>query len=390
MPSPQNKSLVHVGYCPLVNGELPGSPRLRLLDFVSFQMNATKETAESKRVAKHRRTTGLAHTNKSVAGTLQDHLALAAHDALLAGSIGGTWVAGGTATGSFAVDGAANKLTRATGSWLAVAGMRPDVMVDVDGFDTPANGGRFRVLAVTATDLILDGDLVTEAEQAGVTVSVVGAILQDGTADPQFLFERYDPARAGFNSVRRYEKCYLGGFDMSMPQNDYVGVSYPVSGIDMLRSDTRLDNDPLPTLAGSLFTMRRSFIAWDGGEITDLTELSLKGESPLNGAYRLGEGKRRAMYRGTQKVTGNLKAVLEGDRLAQAFEDEETFRLWTMLEASNGEDFLAWCTPQTKLTSCEEDAIQGEGGELMTSADFQSFGDDSTPLVWFQRSNPIA
>nr|WP_305123339.1 phage tail tube protein [Roseomonas sp. GC11] len=359
------------------------APVMQTLAFTSAGINPQVETYQDEAITPDGNVGDMRQGGRSANVSLVDHLCYGAHDAFLAGALRGDWVDGASVSGVFSAVAATGAVTRATGSFVE-DGFETGDVIELEGFATE---GEFRVKAVSAGSLLLDGDL---EDETGVTatVRVVGSKLKNGTKHVDFLFQMVMGALAG-RKVRLGHSTRLGTIGLSFPNTGLIGIDAKGVALDMSVVAAPLDASPRPLQRRRLLTAFDGEILLAGETLGTATDHNLNIDNAPNGSSYYGSRTKKKLLNGKFKLSGDVTIEPEDDRLITLLLDEGEAAIWGRTYTEDGEGWYVWHLPRVKLSG-EEETIQGEGA-VSAKAEFTALksAEHGCTLV-IQRRHPVA
>lgn len=346
---------------------------------VNWSVTLQKEAYNSNRVQANRRIRFSRHGTRFVEGNYEDELSIGGQDLVLESALGGTFQAGATSTLTVEISAAADTLTRATGSWIA-DGFLPGLVVEIANAADPANNGRARVLAATATVLTLDKALV-DASADEIAISVVGKVLRDQAIKRSFAAQI---AMADLDTPLYFIQSGLlvSQATLNLAPNGISTINATIMGRDEERRTTPLDASVEASPSGELLTTPEGELYLDGVLFARLTELSVEINNNVSRRAVIGSNAIENLNQGRLAVTGSLSALLDGPALLERFDDETEFSLVLRLNAPNGTDFQSIILPRVRLNGATKN-LQGEEEVIVSGAIvvLESVANDATLLI---------
>lgn len=342
---------------------------------VSSDISLVKKTYESNEIRPDQQVADFRHGIRSVTGTIEGELSSGTYANFIAALLRGsqTWTAG-AATAAIAVtavagSGGTGKFTRA-GSWIT-DGIKIGDVVRFTGFTTTgATGGsngtgnnatNFRVLALTATDLTVDGLVVAKVEASGVTTTVAGKknmVPLTGFSDTSFTIEHWF---ADIAQSEQYLGCKIVKADFNLPSSGMATVSFGILGKDAVTGTAQYFTTPLAATTFGVDSAVGGKVAVGGVDYATLTGMKFTIDGQMNPAEVIGSNSLQAVFQGVVKVTGEFTCFFENAVLRDMFVNETIASLNCTLYAGGTQpvDFVSFTFPAVKVGS----ASKGDGGQ---------------------------
>ncbi len=335
---------------------------------VTLDLNLNRDSFESAEITSTAQTLDMRTGTDNVEGTLAAELSPGSYSDFLASLLRGTWTAGtsNTATTIAAVS-ASSKFTRSSLSWVTL-GFKAGDLVKVTGFATSANNGRFTVLSVTATDLVVDAVLVNEAAGPSVTVLVQGKkvsipLLSSGRTNESYTVEQWFD---NINVSRVATGVKVGGASIKIDPNAMATVDFSLMGKDMVSSGTAYFTTPAAGSTTSVLSGNNGTLYADGVKIATVTSISVDITGNMESGTVIGnlqvDGTRPAadIFLGRITASGEFSAYFENDTLFAKFRDEDDIGLTFRLNG-DAEEGLVIKFPRIKLggTALDDKEVGG-------------------------------
>ncbi|AMR77681.1 phage tail tube protein [Cupriavidus nantongensis] len=345
-------------------GVKPAANTGRYMRRVTAEINLERPTFESNEIRTDYQTADMRLGTKAVNGTLSGELSPETFELIFAAALRAAWVAGETYTGAdIAAADAGNRLVKSAGSWLT-EGFKIGDLVTVSGFATLSNNGQAVVLGVTATDLSLDKELVTEAEGANVTVAVAGkklAVPLSGHTNDSFAIEQW------YSDILASELALgvrIGSVALNFPPNGMATVEVTLMGKDVETDDVAYFVAPSPATDTSILAGTRGALYAGGASIAVVTGLNFTIEGGMETGEVIGSPTTPDVFAGRVRVSGQMTAYFENNDLYTKFVNEEETSLVFRLDGDPGESMM-FKLPRIKLGGASKDDKE-TGGIVQT------------------------
>lgn len=375
-------SRVRLSYVPEITmGTTPGSPSMKTLRATSRSIMPNINTLESAEVRSDRQKADVRHGFAQVAGTPGFELSTSSYDDFLEAALSGTWAVIPDAT-TIAV-ATTTTFTRASGSFVT-DGYRPGDIVKSVGFSTSGNNGTWRVTAVVAATLTVDGPLVAEVSGAGKNIQYPGKRLDIGTTLRTFTIER---AFLDVTLYQVFKGVAINQMTLNIRPEAIVNGTFGLVGMDPLTamSGSSLGapaaaptNSPYDSFNGSIYEGGVAIAVCTGLDVTLDNGRSVTGV--------VGSRISPEVFEGQAKVSGNLSAFFSTAALFNKFINETESSIWNKLNDPNGTDFMNIVMPRIKYNGdpieppAEGPIIQALPWQALVHATYGT-------TMWIQRSN---
>jgi hypothetical protein len=323
----------------------------KILRRVSADINLVKNTFESNEIRTDYQIVDFRHGSRRVEGSIEGELSCATYELPFAALLRGSWASGVT-TGTVITIAAADEgtFTRSAGSYVT-DGFKVGDVIDVSGFTTAANNGRFLVSAVSATVLTVTATtLVDEVEGDSVTIAVAGKKLQvpsTGHTNDSFTIEQlYEMGATDVSELA--VGCKFSTCSINVQPGGMTTVSFGVLGKDMDSDSTAYFQSPTAQTTTGVLAGPQGSILLDGAEIAVVTGYSVEIDGGAEVGEVVGSLTTPDIFVGPVRVSGQVTAYFLNDALWDAFKDEDELSLILRLDSAADETF-AIKLPRIKL-----------------------------------------
>jgi hypothetical protein len=235
----------------------------------SRNVNLVKDTLESEEVRSDREITDFRHGFNRVEGSIGAQVGVKDFDDMIRFGLGGTWTGVVASIKTISTATGANRITRATGSFIT-DGFRPGDIVRLAGTsDSAINVGNILVTAVVASELTVSpptgvtwsattgsGDEVLTLDGSNTSVTVINAAITIAATATGFTDSASGFVTGGLNAG---DVINVSGFNPATPNGTYVVLTvaagtittYPAPGA----TDAAGDSVTIATRANSGFRM---------------------------------------------------------------------------------------------------------------------------------------
>lgn len=346
----------------------------------TIDLSLTRDMYESAEISSTAQTLDARNGMDKVEGTLNAEISAGSYADFWAALLRGPWVAGVSFTGT-TVSAAAttNKFVRSAGSWTT-DGFKVGKVINTSGFATAANNGNFTILTMTATDLVVDATLVTEAAGASVTVKVAGKTLQipllpSARTNDSFTVEQYFDT-IGVSRVATGLK--VNKADVKISPNSMATVDFGLMGKGMATASTPYFTSPAAASTTGVMSGSAGALYVGGVKKGVVTSFDCSIDGGMETGTVIGSRLAADIFLGRIKATGKFSIYFIDDTIFNAFTNETDVRLEVRLDDSNGKSFVL-SFPRIKLGSAPVD--DKENGGLLSEVNFTALLNDGTDLT---------
>lgn len=328
----------------------------------SRAVNLEKNTLESAEVRADRQISTVRHGFNRVAGAPGFELSRAAYDDILALALSGAWtdVTVDTPGDIGCTTSGGPKFTRATGSWIT-DGFRPGDIIRTASFSNSVNNGDFRVISVTATDLVVDMDgatMITEAASGTPTIIYPGQRLDVGALLQTLTVER---AFSDIAQFQVFNGVAVNEFSLSIQPEAIVGGSAALLGMiaQAISGTSIADEDKLSLGNYNPFSSFDGKIHEGGSTIAIATGLdfALNNNRTLNPV--IGSFFSPTVFEGRCMISGTLSAYFLTVALLNKFINETESSIYLKLDDPDSTtEWMSFVLPRVKYTGGDIDPPQ--------------------------------
>jgi len=311
----------------------------------------------------------------SVAGDLEAELTYGTFDMLLEAAFHGTWTAKTLSDATLSA-AAADSSFSDSGAGFVDAGFAAGDVINVTGFGTAANNGRFKIATVAAGTITVtaeNGDpvvLVDEAAGEAVTIKT-DDVLKTGSARRKFAILKHN------EDIGRwliYRGCEVGTVAIDCPLQGKIGITFSMIGTKeeayVFDGVTESIADPTETV---MMTTFEGSLTEGGTGLNHATALNLSLDNGMEAIYRLFSRDAYDIKLGRINVSGSLSAYIEDNRLKDKYLGETKTPL--VITLTDGENSYQISMTKAKLTTSSE---EGSGDDpIIQSYDFRAFNDSA-------------
>lgn len=367
-------------------GESATGKDMKVLRAVGRNINLTKATLTSDERRADLQVATVRHGFNRVDGAPSFELSLRSFDDILAYALGGSWDAVSVSgTPDLSATGTTNVFGRDAGSFVE-DGFRPGDVIATSGFTEPENNGRHTVLAVSASSLTVDTELVTEAGASNRTLALVGERLDLSTTLVTFPVER---AFLGIQTP--YYEPYLGvavnQLGLAFNPESVIRGTLALIGLKALETtDTPIDADPAAAPTTEAMDSFTGAMWQDGELLAAATGLNINLNRNRTLTPVLFDRFSPGVFEGQAVVTGDSSFLFENPDQHNKFINEEEVSVYVRADApgTNGEHFLNFVMNRVKYTGSSKDPQNNQ--PVTQSMPWQALV-GTYPSLTVQRSN---
>lgn len=371
-------------------GTIPSTPTFAVFRCTSRNINLTKNLLESAEVATHGEETTVRHGFNQVEGNLNTEFVTGNADAWIAAALRGTW------TSAFSPAAAINcsatnpaTFTRAAGDWVA-EGVKPGDIVTTAGFSNTVNNGKWQVVTVTTTTLVVavssvtSKQLTTEASDAGNTVTFAGKRTSMGTTLTTFSVER---AFTGTSVFQQFMGVAPNGFTLNVQPEQVVMLEIPVLGLkSQTPTGTTASTGGTPTAAptGEPYDAFSGGVLINTNQVGVLTGLSLTVNLNRTLVPVVGDRFSPSIFEARAQVSGDATVMFENATLYNLFYNETETKIGIRLHDPNGTDAVGIYLPRVKFNTGPMDP--GQTGPVLETFSYRALRDSTLgySISWFR------
>ena len=314
------------------------------------------------------------------------------------GAVRSDWAtAGSTPSTSLAADDAANKYTRAAGSFVTdgwVVGMSGKA----SGFATAANNGYFVVTAVDATNLTVSGlDLATEAAGGNEVLTnsgylKVGTTVKSYTLEKQFadLTNKFIPmkgARVSSLSLSAQVGAIVTG-SVGFVGKAQTAIASATAGSGAYSASAGANN----TVWNGVDNVTGIFVANDDTAFTtavtyNVSQIDLNINCPARPIGTLGTLGPAAIGSNSFGIGGSMRVYADDTSIAlwSDYINYTEKAIWYRFVDAGGNAFLIYL-PQVQITASEGPASSGPDSDIMLNLNFTAeYDSDTSSLLVISR-----
>lgn len=346
----------------------------------TIDLSLTRDTYESSEISSTAQTLDARNGMDKVDGSLKTEISVGSYSDFWAALLRGAWTPGVTFTGTtVSAVGASSKIVRGAGSWIT-DGFRVGKVVGVSGFATAANNGHFTILSLTATEMVVDATLTTEAAGASVTVKVLGKTLQipllpSARTNDSFTIEQYFDT-IGVSRVATGIK--VNKADVKVAPNSMATCDFGFMGKGMTTSSSAYFTTPAAASTTGVMSGSAGALYVGGVKKGVVTSFDCSIDGGMETGTIIGSRQAADIFLGRIKATGKFSIYFTDDTIFNAFTNETDVRLEVRLDDSDGNSFVLGF-PRIKLGSAP--TSDAEIGGITQDISFTALLNDGTDLT---------
>lgn len=352
----------------------------RYLRRTTIDLSLTRDMYESAEISSTAQTLDARNGMDKVEGTLNAEISAGSYADFWAGLLRGAWTPGVSYVGTtLSTVAATSKIVRSAGSWIT-DGFKVGKVINVAGFATATNNGNFTILTMTATELVVDAALATEAAGASVTVKVAGKTLQipllpSARTNDSFTIEQYFDT-IGVSRVATGLK--VNKADVKIAPNSMSTVDFGLMGKGMSTAATHYFTSPAAASTTGVMSGSAGALYVGGVKKGVVTSFDCSIDGGMEAGTVIGSRQAADIFLGRIKATGKFTIYFVDDTIFNAFTNETDVRLELRLDDSNGKSFVLGF-PRIKLGSAPVNDV--ENGGLVSDVSFTALLNDGTDLT---------
>lgn len=327
---------------------------------VKFGLSLKKDKIRSAEVRTDYQRPATRHAMRKADGTIQGELSLGTYADFIGSTLRRAFAAVTSLAALTTVTATvgAPQFTRSGGSWIT-DGLRVGMAIRMAGWTTTGvtnNAKTFTIIGLTATGITVAETVTAKTAGDSVVVSIPGKVTyipSSGHLDDSYSFEEWAPAVA---QSYRFLGQKFGGFDISMPPNDKVSISFNLMGQDRAKSTTQYFTAATAAGTTQMQTGLSGAVYWNGAAVGVLTQLSLQvsGSPDVQGV--VGSNVTPDVFLGALDVSGSASVLWKDGVFDDAFDLETEAPLIIKLADTSaaGTDVMVLTVPYAKLSGGDQ------------------------------------
>ena len=370
-----DSSLAQLYYYKETNwAEVPSTPTLTELRYVSETLGQSTSTTVSAEVRSDGQNADVVRTNVEAAGDVSIEMSHGSYDALLEGALRDAYSTLTDPTDDLTA-ATATTITRAAGSFITDGFQVGQWIYTVWATDS-VNDGWHKVTAVAATTLTVGNSSLTTGSAQSVTVT--GDFLKNGTTKSSFLLEKKLPTSGGDEFVS-FRGMRVGGAELSIAPGSILTGSFSFQGERAYAAGATV-GDGSPTAAATtdvLNAIDNVAEIREGGALTtmDITNMTLSIDGALRAQPAVAVLGNSGIGIGTIAVTGTIEAYFESRTEYEKYLDFTTSEVSFELSDAASNRYMI-DMPQLKYTDGQVQ-VPGKDGDVLVSLQFTAYRDPS-------------
>lgn len=362
----------------------PSGTIYKALRQVTNSLNLKKGTIQSKEIRSDRLLSDLRHGGRSVAGDIQHEVGIGVLDDLIEAAVSGTWSAPTTGAITAGATTGTNTVDRTTGSFLT-DGFDAGDEITLAGFGTGANNGDTKIVSIAPNGLtmVVEKALTTEADAAGVTISLKGKKVKSGTLQKTFSFER---AFLDVAQFALYSGCAIDRLKLSVKPEEIITATLSVVGKDVTLGTVTNSTSITAAATNSPFDSFTGTLEEGGAAIATIASIELTLANNRKGQMAIGQKTPEFLSDGQLVVTGTATMFFVDEVALNKFLNETESSIDVKLLDLNGTDFHRFRIPRVKYTGGDLD--NPADGPVKLTLPFTGLADSQSAANFiYQRSN---
>lgn len=361
-------------------GTTPATPTFQRLPITGVDLSDNIATKSSEVLRKDRQTDDLIVVDADVNGPIPYELSFAAYKPLMISLLqGGSAVADVSISATdLAAVNSTSQITSSTTDFVS-EGVVVGCYIQVDGFTESANNGIFKVTAVTATSITVDGTLTDEA--AGDTVTVGAECYRNGAEVPDsYTFRKGFDVPGGSESIFYYRGCQISAMSMDFSTGEILKGEMTVNGLTAEGTATAITGETITDVAA--YKLMNSVSSVTEVAVTGLpataffNTLNLTIDNNANAQKGIGQLGARALANFTLNVTASIELYFEDLTLYNKYKNSTSFTVAFTLEDGDG-NIIVVSLPKCKFEELTE-PVGGKDEFLMESGSLKALRDTTT------------
>lgn len=320
------------------------SPPAQLMRRVSFDLDMERRAFESQEQRPDLQVADMRLGTKMPRGTLRGEVSCATYASLWEAILRTRFAAGPTTGAQTNIQAQASPagFVRASGSFLS-DGFKVGQLVRVSGFTTTGaanNDKNFRIIAVTATDMLVAGTVVAQAAGDNVTIAVPGKIasiphVKSEQLDLSYSIENWW-SDLGVSELFTGVKWSSGR--LRVPAEGMCEFEFVAMARDKVRSSDRYFTNPTDVEDTAILSSMTGKIRVNGVDRDTITNFELAVEGNYQAPAVAFSNLVPDIIEGRARVSGTMTALYDDDDLAALFEEETETSIQILLTDGSEED----------------------------------------------------
>lgn len=370
-----NSSEVQLFYLPEVSfGQTPAAA-LTEFRFTGESLGQNTQSTNSQEIRSDRQVPGVARTLVSSSGDVNVELSFAAHDALLEGGFFSDFTtAVNVSVLSDIVASNTNSQFTSTTTDFTAQNMSVGQFIKVGGFaaNSGENNGFYQITAIAANALTVTPAPASDEAAGGLTVTMIGQMLRNGTTRKSFTLEKQFTDITEFVS---FTGMRVGEVSFNITPGSIITGAFSFDGLNTTAAGATVGTGG-PTSAPTndvLNAVDNVSEIREGGALStlDITEISFTLNNALRSLPAVGSVNAVGIEPGTIDVTGTFSAYFTSRALYEKYLNFTTTSLSFLTSDGAGNAYL-WSFPSVKLTTSEV-AAGGIDQDVVVNANFSAF-----------------
>lgn len=375
-----------------VFGTLPANDaQAKVLRRVKFGLSLSKDMIKSAEIRSDAQRPAPRHAMRKVGGSLEEELSLGTYCDFIGSGLRRDFaaVAALSALTTVTASATAPHFVRSSGSWIT-DGLRVGMTFQMGGWTTTAtanNSTNFTITALTATGITVAETVVAKAAGDSIVVTPRGKVTYipaTGHTNDSYAFEQW---AGDASQSRRFLGCRVGGLEFSMPPNDAVKLSIPITGQDRASAGTKYFTSAAAAGTSQMQTGLSGSLWINGTKVVILTAFSVKTSNNLDTKPVVGANVTPDVFQRPVEVSGSFSVLWQDGVIDGYFDAETAVPIMIQLRDTTlaTTDVFNLVLPAVKVSGGD---VADDEGALVQSFDFTGYvasvtGYESTSL-WVQ------
>ena len=326
----------------------PTAPAFDVLRNTGCTLALSKDTFMSEELRPDRQIADYRHGNKQVGGAISFELSYGTFDKLLKAALQSeAWAAkDGTPLEADTISASStdNSFNDSADGFTYEVGD----FIDVDGFTTPANNGRFQIISATASKIIVanaeqkGSNLTTEAAGDDVTIDLPAEVIKCGTTRKSLsIMRHFADLEAADEPFHLFKGVELNNFEMTVQPGGIVKASMTALGKSFSLGQTApastTYNDATTTRVFDSFSGK----VFEGNTLLSIcTELKFTLENGMKAEYVIGSDETERPSNGKSNLNGSATMFFRNSTMLRKFIDETPSSLIFTLKDKAGNIYI--------------------------------------------------
>lgn len=357
---------------------MPANPAFQALRYTGESLNFNISNITSNEISSDRMTTDLIQVQADSSGDINFELSYGTFDQLIEGAMAAEF---GTATN---VTNTSIDASSADDSFNAGSSIFADIedgqWIRVSGFSNAANNGLFKVVTATATKLIVNDTLVTEA--AGASITVKGEMVRNGTSLMSFSIQKH-LQDATPETFFNYTGMRVGSMSLDFRTGQILTGSFSFMGMSLSVVEAQVSGATVaPVSTSDVMNAVNDVSRIDFDGVTSsakFSNLTLNIDNGVRAQDAMGSLSHVGIALGRLQVTGNISLYFENKTMYEKYLNATAFALSFAVQDADNQAYVI-TLPRVKF---ETGSVESSGldSDVLMDATWRAIKDPTTSCM---------